>query len=355
MTVRIGLLGCGNISDTHARAAALVPDVEVVAYWGRDPAKASAMAQRYGGQSYRTLDEFLGHRPMDLVVVGTPSGVHAEHAQAAARQGLHVLVEKPLDVTTARIDGLTAECDRAAVKLGVIYQDRAAPDLVWLRQLIAGGGLGRPIVASARVRWYRPPEYYAGSRWRGTWGLDGGGALMNQGIHTVDLLVWLLGDVDRVYAATRTALHDIAVEDTAVASLEFAGGAVGTLEATTAAFPGLPRRVELTGSEGTIVVEQARVVSVSVQLRTAPDPPPPGDAARSGNASASSPVIADATGHARVLENFIAAIRTGATPLCDGRDGRKSVALVEAMYRSARTGTAVVLDEPEGVLDALER
>src|SRR5205807_470214 len=158
---------------------------------------------------------------------------------------------------------------------GVIYQDRAAPDLVWLRQLIAGGGLGRPIVASARVRWYRPPEYYAGSRWRGTWGLDGGGALMNQGIHTVDLLVWLLGDVDRVYAATRTARHDIAGED--------------------------------------------------------------------------------ATGHARVLENFIAAIRTGATPLCDGRDGRKSVALVEAMYRSARTGTAVVLDEPEGVLDALER
>src|SRR5205085_9671439 len=283
MTVRIGLLGCGNISDTHARAAALVPDVEVVAYWGRDPAKASALAQRYGGKGYRTLDEFLGHRPMDLVVVGTPSGVHAEHAQAAARQGLHVLVEKPLDVTTAGIDGLTAECDRAAVKLGVIYQDRAAPDLVWLRQLIAGGGLGRPIVASARMRWYRPPEYYAGSRWRGTWGLDGGGALMNQGIHTVDLLVWLLGDVDRVYAATRTALHDIAVEDTAVASLEFAGGAVGTLEAT------------------------------------------------------------------------IAAIRTGATPLCDGRDGRKSVALVEAMYRSARTGTAVVLDEPEGVLDALER
>src|SRR5207237_1261729 len=217
--------------------------------------------------------------------------------------------------------GLTAECDRAAVKLGVIYQDRAAPELVWVRQLIAGGGLGRPIVASARVRWYRPPEYYAGSRWRGTWGLDGGGALMNQGIHTVDLLVWLLGDVDRVYAATRTALHDIAVEDTAVASLEFAGGAVGTLEATTAAFPGLPRRVELTGSEGTIVVEQARVVSV--QLRPAPDPPPhpPGDAARSGNASASSPVIADATGPARVLENFIGAVRRGGGPRVAGAPG----------------------------------
>ena len=352
MTVRIGLLGCGNISDTHARAAALVPDVEVVAYWGRDPAKASAMAQRYGGQSYRTLDEFLGHRPMDLVVVGTPSGVHAEHAQAAARQGLHVLVEKPLDVTTARIDGLTAECDRAGVKLGVIYQDRAAPDLNWLKRLIARGGLGRPIVASARVRWYRPPEYYAGSRWRGTWGLDGGGALMNQGIHTIDLLLWLLGDVDRVYATTRTASHAIAVEDTAAACLEFAGGAVATLEATTAAYPGLPRRVELTGSEGTIVVERDRVVSV--ELRT-PLEAPAHDGEPSGNASASSPVVADARGHARVLQDFVAAITSGAAPLCDGREGRRSVALVEAMYRSARAGAPVVVAEREGVLDALER
>jgi predicted dehydrogenase len=351
MTVRIGLVGCGNISDTHARAAGEVADVELVAYWGRDPAKASGMAQRYGGKAYRNLDEFLAHRPMDVVLVGTPSGLHAEHAQAAARHGLHVLVEKPLDVTTARIDGLTAECDRAGVKLGVIYQDRAAPDLIWLKRLIAGGGLGRPIMASAQVRWYRPPEYYAGSRWRGTWSLDGGGAVMNQGIHTVDLLLWLLGDVDRVYAVTRTALHAIAVEDTAVACLEFASGAVGTLEAATSAFPGLPRRVELTGSEGTIVVEQDRVVSA--QLRTPLDAPPHGDGTT--NPSSTSPVVSDIRGHRRVLENFVAAVRTGTMPLCDGREGRKSVAVVEAMYRSARTGAAVVLGEPEGALDALER
>jgi len=351
MTIRIGLVGCGNVSDTHARAAREVPDVELVAYWGRDPAKASAMAQRYGGTAYRDLDGFLRHRPMDVVLVGTPSGLHAEHGQAAARQGLHVLVEKPLDITTARIDGLTAECDRAGVKLGVIYQDRAAPDLIWLKQLIAGGGLGRPIMASARVPWYRPPEYYAGSRWRGTWGLDGGGALMNQGIHTVDLLLWLLGDVDRVYAATRTALHAIAVEDTAVACLEFASGAVGTLEATTAAFPGLPRRVELTGSEGTIVVERDRVVSV--QLRTPRDAPPHDEGSTSP--SSTSPVVSDIRGHRRVLQDFVTAVRMGTTPLCDGRGGRRSVALVEAMYRSARAGAAVVVGEREGVFDALER
>jgi predicted dehydrogenase len=339
MSVRVGILGGGNISDTHARAAREVPGVEVVAYWGRDPEKTSRMAGRYGGTAYRDLDGFLDHRPMEVVVVGSPSGLHAEHAQAAARRGLHVLVEKPLDVTSERIDALIAECDRARVKLGVIFQDRTAPHLVWLQRLVRGGALGTPILATARVKWHRPPEYYAGSRWRGTWALDGGGALMNQGIHTVDLLLWLLGDVERVYASTRTALHAIEVEDTAVACLEFAGGAVGTLEAATSAFPGFPRRLELTGSEGTIVVERDRVVSV--QLRTPPAAPPPEEG--SADESATSPVVADARGHRRVLEDFVSAIRTGATPLCDGREGRRSVELVEAMYESARTGGAVAL------------
>src|SRR2546423_1071183 len=227
----------------------------------------------------------------------------------------------------------------------------ARPRLVWVKEVVTGGGLGCPFIASGHGPWFRPPEFYAGSRWRGTWGLDGGGGLMNQGIHTVDLLLWLLGDVDRVYATTRTALHTIAVEDTAVACLEFANGAVGTLEATTAAFPGLPRRVELTGSGGTIVVERDRVVSV--QLRTSVHAPPHEEG--STNASSTSPVVSDIRGHRRLLANFMAAILTGTAPLCDGREGRRSVALVEAMYRSARTGTAVVLGEAEGVLDALER
>ncbi len=341
MTVRLGIMGGGNISDTHVRAARELPDVEVVAYWGRNSERTSGMAQRYGGAAYQDLDTFLAHRPMDAVLVGTPSGVHADHARAAAQRGLHVLVEKPLDITTQRIDPLITECDRAGVKLGVIFQDRAAPDLVWLKRLVAAGGLGTPILASARVKWYRPPEYYAGSRWRGTWALDGGGAVMNQAIHSVDLLLWLLGDVDRVFAATRTALHAIEVEDTAVACLEFASGATGTFEATTTAFPGFPRRVELTGSEGSIVVENDRVVSVG--LRTPPDPPPGGGSAASTHPSATSPVVADARGHKRVIEDFVNAIRTGKQPLCDGREGRRSVALVEALYRSARSGMPVAV------------
>jgi UDP-N-acetyl-2-amino-2-deoxyglucuronate dehydrogenase len=337
MTIRVGILGSGNISATHARAARLTNGVETVAYWGRNAEKAASMAAEHGGAPYGHLEAFLAHRPMDAVIVGTPSGMHAEHALAAARRGLHVLVEKPLDIATARVDALIDECDRASVKLGVIFQDRTAPGLVWLRNLIASGGLGTVFLASARVKWYRPPEYYGGSRWRGTWALDGGGALMNQGIHTVDLLLWLLGDVNRVYAKTMTALHKIEVEDTAIATLSFANGAIGTLEATTSVYPGWPRRVEITGTKGTVVVENDAIVSV--ELTTPPTEPPP-NVTGNANASSSSPIVSDVRGHQRVIEDFARAIEGNTTPLCDGRDGRRSVALVEAAYRSARTGEA---------------
>jgi len=342
MTFRVGLLGTGNISDTHARAARETSDVEIVAYFGRDAEKAERLASKYGGNAYRDIDGFLDHRPMDAVLIGTPSGLHAEHGIAAAQRGLHVLVEKPLDVTTEHADALIAECEHAAVTVGVFFQDRTAPDLVWLRRMIHAGALGELFLVSAQVKWYRAPGYYEGSRWRGTWALDGGGALMNQGIHTVDLLLWLLGDVRRVHAATRTALHRIEVEDTAVACLEFVNGAVGTLEVATSAYPGFARRVELTGSAGTVIVEHDRVVAVVLQ--NSPPEAPPRDEGNA-NASATSPVVSDPRGHRRVLEDFIHAVREGERPLCDGHDGRRSVELVEAIYRAAGSGDAVTLRE----------
>jgi UDP-N-acetyl-2-amino-2-deoxyglucuronate dehydrogenase len=309
--------------------------VELVACWGRDAAKAARITSAYGGRAYDDLDAFVAHAGMQVVLIGTPSGLHVEHATRTVRRGLHVLVEKPLDVDVERIDRLLADAEREGVTVGVIFQDRTAPDVVWLRELISSGGLGRPLIASAQVKWYRPPEYYAGSRWRGTWALDGGGALMNQGIHTVDLLLWLFGDVARVTGMARTMLHRIEVEDTAFASVEFASGAIGTIEVTTAAYPGFPRRLELTGSEGTIVVESDRIASLD--LRTKPETMPP---RTPGNvsASASSPVVSDVSGHRRVIADFVDAVRRGRRPLCDGRDGRRSVALVQAIYRAAREG-----------------
>src|SRR5205823_6637328 len=175
------------------------------------------------------------------------------------------LTEKPIDISTERADALIEAADRNRVKLGVIFQDRLKPDICKLKQWVSSGVIGKPILADARVKWYRPPDYYDNSRWRGTRALDGGGALINQGVHTVDLLLWLMGDVTRVQSKAITALHKIEVEDTLVATLEFSNGAVGTLEATTSVYPGYPRRLEVTGSEGTIIVEHDRIVAADLR------------------------------------------------------------------------------------------
>jgi len=342
MAIHIGILGGGNISLTHARAAREIEGVEIAAVYGQNREKADSLARAYGGVVYSDLQSFLNHRPMEIVAIGSPSGVHADHGIAVARCGLHVLVEKPIDVTTERTDALIQACEQAHVKLGVFFQDRVKPHVTQLKQFIEAGKLGKPLLVTARVKWYREPEYYSGSRWRGLQSLDGGGALMNQGVHTVDLLLWLMGPVERVYAKAITALHRIETEDTVVATLEFANGAVGTLEAATSAYPGYNRRVELTGSEGTIILEHDRVIAAD--LRSPTDEFSSGGA-QDLNASATSPVVSDVRGHRMIIEDFVRAIQTDGTPRCDGREGRKSVQLVQAIYESSRTGKPVLSAE----------
>jgi UDP-N-acetyl-2-amino-2-deoxyglucuronate dehydrogenase len=347
-TINVGILGAGNISDTHARAAREIPGVEVVAVHGQNLTKAARLAELYGGRAYDRLEEFLDHRPMDLVAIGSPSGLHAEQGITAAARGLHVLVEKPIDINTKRADTLIAAADRAGVKLGVFFQDRLKPDVVRMKAMVAAGALGTPIVASGRVKWYRPPDYYSASRWRGTNAFDGGGALINQAIHTLDVLLHLMGPIARVDARVATRLHRIEVEDTAVAMLEFENGALGVFEASTAVFPGYARRVEITGSNGTLVLDHDQLVTVDLKE---PRGGLGADAATAtpaaAPANAASPTVADATPHRRVLEDFIRAIRTSTTPACDGREGRRSVAVVEAIYASARTGQSVAVGQPQ--------
>jgi predicted dehydrogenase len=280
---------------------------------------------------------------MDIVAIGTPSALHADEGMAAAARGLHVLVEKPIDVTTARADALIAAADRAGVKLGVFFQDRLKPDVVTLKGLIDRGVLGAPVLASGHVKWYRSPEYYSGSRWRGRRALDGGGALINQAIHTLDLLLHLWGPIASVDARAATRLHDIEVEDTLVATMTFASGALGIFEGSTAVYPGYPRRLELTGSNGTAIVDHDSLVTLDLtaNVRDASVTVEPKTAEAAQNAA--SPTVSDATPHRRVLEDFISAIRDGRTPACDGREGRRSVAVVEAIYTSAREGRPVTI------------
>jgi UDP-N-acetyl-2-amino-2-deoxyglucuronate dehydrogenase len=339
MSTQIGLIGGGNITETHARAARAIPSVNIAAIYGPNAINVERLCREHGGSPYQNFAAFLAHQPMDLVMIGSPSGLHAKEGIAAAQRGLHVLTEKPIDITATRADALIEATKQSHVKLGVMFQDRVKPDIQRLKKWIDQGLLGKILLVDARVKWYRPPEYYGKSKWRGTLELDGGGALMNQGVHTVDLLLWLLGDVTRVQARTATALHPIESEDTAIAILEFASGALGTLQATTAAYPGYPRRVEITGSEGTVILEHDRIIAADLR-----NPPPDlgFNAPVDTNLSASSAAVTDVRGHQAILEDFLRAIELDGTPLCDGPQGRKSVALVEAVYRAARQPGATV-------------
>jgi predicted dehydrogenase len=252
-----------------------------------------------------------------------------------------VLVEKPIDITTARTDALIDVIRAANVKVGVFFQDRLRPAVHEIKRTVDAGQLGAPVLISGRVKWYRPPEYYSASRWRGTWALDGGGALMNQAIHTIDLMLWLFGSVRRVCGATATRMHRIEVEDTAAAVLEFESGALGTIEAGTSIYPGYDRRLEVTGTEGTMVLEHDRLIRADLRHARAEDSTA---LPRDTTASASSPIVSDASAHARVIDDFIQAIRTDGTPACDAAEGRRSVALVEAIYESARTHQPVTME-----------
>ena len=333
MTIHVGLIGGGNITDTHARAARAIPGVAISAIYGTNAEKVNRLCHEHGANPYLDLDAFLNHRPMDFVAIGSPSGLHAVHGIAAARCGLHVLTEKPIDISSSRAEELVEVAEKAGVKLGVMFQDRHKPDVRRLKQWIDNGVIGRPLLAEARVKWYRPPEYYSQSKWRGTLAMDGGGALINQAVHSLDLLLWMMGDVAHVQARTAAAIHAIEGEDTAIALLEFASGALGLLQATTSAFPGYPRRLEITGTEGTVILEQDRIIAAD--LRNAPHGVSAG-VPSDDKENTSSPVVSDFTGHQAIFEDFIRAIRENGTPLCDGHEGLRSILLVEEIYRAAK-------------------
>ena len=341
MTTHIGLIGGGNISETHARAARAIADVEIGAIFGTNAERVGRLCREHGGKPYSNFDEFLAHRPMELVAIGSPSGLHAEQGIAAARHGLHVLTEKPIDITVERADALIAETRKAGVQLGVFFQDRGKPDILSVKSAVDAGALGKPLLADARVKWYRQPEYYANSRWRGTWALDGGGALINQAVHTLDLMLWIFGEVKAVQGTCKTALHAIEAEDTLIAMLEFANGALGVLQAATSVFPGFPRRLELTGSEGTLIIEHDRLLTADLKN---PSPDLLKSSEVDKNLSSSSAVVSDARGHQAVLEDFLHAIRKNTKPRCDGQEGRRSLVLVQAIYEACRTKKRVNLE-----------
>lgn len=340
----VGIVGCGVVAPTHAQAIATLPNAQLVAAYDVVTDKARSFASRFSLDVASSLDDLLARPEVDVVTVCVPSGLHAEIGVEAARAGKHVIVEKPIDVTVEAANRLIESCQAAGVKLTVISQHRYDPAARQARELVARGRLGRLVLGDAVVKWYRSQGYYDSGDWRGTWALDGGGALMNQGVHYVDLLRWFMGPVAEVTALCATQSHAIEVEDVALAILRFESGAVGLLEASTSVFPGLPERLEVSGTNGTIIIEagELRLVELADER---PDVGAYGQPARPADrpvaTGAADPAAIPGGSHTAQIADFLSALESGGEALMTGEEGRDSLAVIRAVYDSAQAGRPV--------------
>jgi UDP-N-acetyl-2-amino-2-deoxyglucuronate dehydrogenase len=330
------ILGTGVIADRYRQAIAANADrgAHLVAVGHYDPNRFAELGARFGVPCL-TLDNLLTRDDLDVLCIATPSGQHAAQTVAAAEAGKHVLVEKPMALSLADADAMIAACKAAGVQLGVCLQRRTEPVYRQMRQAVIAGDLGDLTLGLATMPYLRAPSYFAQAAWRGTWALDGGGVLMNQGIHQVDLLIWLMGDPVEVRAQAATLQRAIEVEDTLAATLRFANGALATITATTTADPGFPHRIELYGSAGAIRTEGEVVLDWKLvdPTRAKVAPLPPGEPTQAG--AGSNPRAIGTAGHTAVVRDLIGAIRESRAPQVDGREGRRSLATVLAIYRAA--------------------
>lgn len=338
MTHGFGIVGTGVIGAIHADAIAMVPDARLAAVTDVAVSAAAAFAAAHHCAAEPDLDALLARPDVDVVSVCVPSGLHAEVGIRAARAGKHLAVEKPIDVTLDAADRLIEAARAAGVALTVISQHRFDPGLIEAKTLIDEGALGRLVLGEASTKWYRTQAYYDSAAWRGTHAMDGG-SLMNQGIHYVDLLRWCMGPVREVTALCATQTHQIEVEDTSLAALRFTSGALGTIVASTSVFPGFAQRLEITGTGGTVTIEDGAIVRRAFGSGADEPGGPPGGAAAAG----SNPAAVDVASHAAQLADLLTAIGARRDPAVTGEDGRAALEIVRAVYESARDGRPVIL------------
>lgn len=339
-TVKIAIIGCGGISKSHAMAIKDTPNARLTACYSKTPASAERFAERYGIKAFDSYEKLLQSAEVDAVALCTPSGEHTAQAIAAIAAGKHVLIEKPMSLTLEEADRLIEVADKGGVVVGVISQYRTSPAVEEIKRAIDLGALGRITSGSLQMKYWRSAAYYASGAWRGTWEMDGGGALMNQGIHGIDIFRYLMGAPQSLTAYARTLTHDIEVEDMAVAILEFEGGALGTIEGSTTCNPGYPRRVEICGDKGSVVLEEDSILKWDVDI---PCNLPVGLQAE--NVAASDPLAISYAGHTRHFTNFVNAILHGEPLLQDVRGGRLPLEIILGIYRSSQTGKPVNMKE----------
>ncbi|MFP4057510.1 MAG: Gfo/Idh/MocA family protein [Candidatus Brocadiia bacterium] len=346
--VGFAVVGCGVIGPWHAKAIELAAQTRLVALCDIELDKARKLAAEYGDvpcyESHRQMLKDQGD--IDCVCVCVPSGIHWRIAVDAAKAGRHVLSEKPLDVTLGHMDRMIDTCEEQGVKLGCIFQRRTSPVTQAAKKALDDGTLGTLVLADCYQKYYRSPDYYKSAGWRGTWKLDGGGALMNQGVHGIDQLLYLVGGVQSVRAHAAPRVRDIPVEDTAVAILQFQCGAFGVIEGTTSVTPGLSCRTEIHGENGTLIFTDSGLERYAVadeRAGMATDRELPIEDHTPKKSTASDPMALSVRGHRILIEDMAQAILEDRQPMVPGPEARKAVELILAIYRSARTGRAVKL------------
>ncbi len=338
--VRFGVIGCGTISSIFMDAVKRLENAKITRVFDANASRAESYAARCGAVPCSTEDELLAAGDVDAVYICTPSGMHAGCAVRAADAGKHIVVEKPIGITAEQLDSIQAACKKSGVKLCAVSQLYFSDAYQRVKQAAESGRFGKIFLADLSMKYFRSDEYYKAGGWRGTWALDGGGALMNQGIHGVGLLLGLMGKPKSVTALARTFVHPIEVEDTAVALVEFQSGAVANIVATTSVQPGKPRILTVHGTKGTASLTEDRITEWSVEGEAA--------AAKDDSpirSSASNPTDISCELHRRQLADFVRAVETDGRPVLGVAEGRMPVDLILAVYRSSKSGKTVFFEE----------
>lgn len=339
--LKFALVGCGRIAKRHSELLGekQIKGAELVAVCDVDACKSSKIGEQFKVPYFSDMDEMMESVDIDIVVVLTPSGLHAEHVVSLAKYGKHIMVEKPMALTLESADAMIRACDQNGCKLFVIKQNRFNVPVVKLREAIEQRRFGQLVLGTVRVRWARHQSYYDHDPWRGTWAMDGG-VLTNQASHHVDMLEWMMGDVESVFAKSTTALVDIEAEDTAVVTVKFKNGALGIIEATTAARPrDLEGSISIMGANGSVVIGGFAVNQMQIWRF---EPAELGDDDVIENYSVNPPNVYG-FGHQAYYEHVVKCISDGKRNLVDGLEGRKSIELISAIYESIETGKEVFL------------
>lgn len=326
-----GVLGCGMIANIHAQAIQGIDNARLIGVADNKKEYAESFAQKYGVKAFHSFEDMLADKEIDVVCICTPSCFHASNAMQAMESGKHVVLEKPMAFTTEEADKVIQTSERTGKLITVISQLRFSPDILKLKELVANGAFGKITLCTLSMKYYRSKEYYASSPWKGTKKFDGGGALMNQGIHGIDILQYIVGDVVDVQGQVRTLSHDIEVEDTAVATVVFENGALGVIQGSSCCYPGFDRKIEIHGDRGYALLVENQIEKmmidgeqISIELT------------QSEVNTASDPTALECGPHRKQMINLLNAIQGKEKLLVDGNEGKKAVRVIQTIYNTSK-------------------